>query len=82
MKPVESTVQMEMIISSLLDYRNFNSSLKLLQVVQNAAAKLLTKSSQRCTTDFNWLKFQFKVVILFKAMHGQAPVYIKELLQP
>ncbi len=61
-----------------------------LQVVQNAAAKLLTRSSKRSHVTPNlislhWLpiKFwiQFKVlVITYRALHGQVPAYIKDLL--
>ncbi len=69
----------QVFISSGLDYCNslFTSlsitSVNCLQVVQNAAAKLVAKS----------MKWYFKIlVITFRALHGEAPAYIKELLLP
>ncbi len=85
-------------ISSRLDYCNSlftclsNSTLKRLQVVQNSAAKLLTKSSKRSHVtpiliSLHWLPVKFRIhfkilVMVFRALHGQAPVYINEMLKP
>ncbi len=83
-------------ISSRLDYCNVlytclnKSSLERLQVVQNTAARLLTSSSKRShitpvLKDLHWLPIafreQFKIlVITYRALHGQAPSYIQDLL--
>uniref|UniRef100_A0A0E9XEA4 Uncharacterized protein n=1 Tax=Anguilla anguilla TaxID=7936 RepID=A0A0E9XEA4_ANGAN len=85
-------------ISSHLDYCNSlftclsKTSLHRLQLVQNAAAKLLTRSPKRSHVmpilkSLHWLPIKFRIhfkilVIVYRALHGQAPVYIKELLQP
>ncbi len=102
LRPVVSTAEMEMIIhafiSSRLDYCNSlftclsNSSLKRLQVVQNAAAKLLTKSSKRSHVtptliSLHWLPVKFRIhfkilIMVFRALHGESPVYIKGMLKP
>ncbi len=85
-------------ISSRLDYCNSlftclnKSSLHRLQLIQNAAARLLTCSRKSChitliLRSLHWLpiayRFKFKVlVITFNALHGSAPSYISDLLQP
>ncbi len=89
---------MHSFISSRLDYCNSlftclsNSSLKRLQVVQNAAAKLLTKSSKRSHVtptliSLHWLPVKFRIhfkilIMVFRALHGESPVYIKGMLKP
>ena len=102
LRPIVSQAEMEMLIhafiSSRLDYCNSlftclsKTSMDRLQVVQNAAAKLLTRSSKRShvtpiLSALHWLpikfRIQFKVmVITYRALHGQAPAYIGDLLQP
>ena len=97
-----SQAEMEMLIhafvSSRLDYCNSlftclsKSCLDRLQVVQNAAARLLTRSPKRSHVTpiliaLHWLpikfRIQFKVlVVTYRALHGQAPTYIRDLLQP
>ena len=83
-------------ISSRLDYCNSlftrlnQSSVHRLQLVQNAAARLLTRSkkSRHITAilaTLHWLPIhftiQYKVLLLtYKAVHGQAPTYIQELI--
>lgn len=85
-------------ISSRLDYCNSlftclsKSSLDHLQLIQNAAARLLTRSSRTThitpiLSSLHWLPIKFRIhfkVLLFtyRAMHGQAPVYICDLLRP
>ena len=85
-------------ISSRLDYCNSvltclnKSSLDRLQFIQNTAARLLTRSSRRChitpvLASLHWLpvafRIHFKVLVLtFRALHGQAPVYLTDLLKP
>ena len=84
-------------ISSRLDFCNSllaglpQHTLQRLQKVQNAAARLLTrtKTSQHITPilrDLHWLpvnyRIQFKILLLtFKALHGLAPSYIQGKLQ-
>ena len=102
LRPIVSQTEMEMLIhtfiSSCLDYCNFlftclsRTSLDRLQVVHNAAAKLLTRSSKRSHVTpiviaLHWLpikfRIQFKVLeITYRALNGQAPAYIRDLLQP
>ena len=85
--------ELEMIIhafvSSRLDYCNSlftclnKASLDRLQLIQNSAARLLTRSNRRChitpvLASLHWLpiafRVQFKVlVIAYRAMNGQAP---------
>ncbi len=101
LRPVESRAEMELIIhafiSSCLDYCNSlftclsKTSLNCLQVVQNAAAKLLTKSSKRSLVtpiliSLHWLPIRFRIqfkilMITFRALHSRAQAYIKEPLQ-
>ena len=84
-------------ISSRLDFCNSllaglpQLTLQRLQKVQNAAARLLTrtKTSHHITPilyDLHWLpvnyRIQFKIIVLtFKALHGLAPSYIQDMLQ-
>ena len=85
-------------VSSRLDYCNSvltclnKTSLDRLQFIQNTAARLLTRSSRRChispiLASLHWLpvnfRVQFKVLVLtFRALHGQAPEYLTDLLEP
>jgi len=85
-------------ITSQLDYCNSlyfglpQSSLRRLQLVQNAAARLLTGTRRRehitpILASLHWLpvlfRIQFKVLqFVFKALNGLAPTYITELVQP
>lgn len=85
-------------ISSRLDYCNSlftclsKSSLDHLQLIQNAAARLLTRSSRTThitpiLSSLHWLPIKFRIhfkvlLFIYRAMHGQAPVYICDLLCP
>lgn len=85
-------------ISSRLDYCNSlftclnKSSINQLQTVHNAAARLLTRSKKSChitpvLASLHWLpvhfRIQFKVLtVTFRALHGQAPPYISDLIFP
>uniref|UniRef100_A0A8C1UC21 Reverse transcriptase domain-containing protein n=1 Tax=Cyprinus carpio TaxID=7962 RepID=A0A8C1UC21_CYPCA len=83
-------------ISSRLDYCNAlyvgisQSSLRRLQLVQNAAARLLTNTCKRehitpILSSLHWLPVSFRVdfkilLFVFKALNGLAPPYITEML--
>ena len=85
-------------IISRLDYCNSlylglpQSSLRRLQLVQNAAARLLTGTRRHehitpILASLHWLpvifRIQFKIVLfVYKALNGLAPAYITELVQP
>jgi len=98
-RSVVSKEELEMLvhafISSRLDYCNalytcFNkSSMDKLQVVQNAAARLLAKTNRRSHIThvlkaLHWLPISFRVqfkilTITYRALHRQAPSYIQDL---
>ncbi|XP_029941085.1 uncharacterized protein LOC115383145 [Salarias fasciatus] len=102
LRPIVSQAEMEILIhafgSSRLDYCNSlftfvsKTSLDRLQVVQNAAARLLTRTPRRShitpiLSALHWLpiksRIQYKIlVVTYRALHGQAPLYITDLLQP
>ncbi len=83
-------------ISSRLDYRNAlylgvsQSLISKLQLVQNAAARLLTITKKRehitpVLEKLHWLpvkyRIQYKVLLyVFKAVHDMASEYIKDLI--
>ena len=85
-------------ISSRLDYCNAlfttlsSSSIHRLQLVQNAAARLLTNTYRRShitpvLKSLHWLPVECRIVfkillITYKSLHGLSPKYITELLHP
>ena len=85
-------------VTSRLDYCNSllsgcsNKSLRTLQLIQNAAARVLTGTKIRdhispILASLHWLpiksRIEFKIILLtYKALHGQAPSYLKELIIP
>ena len=85
-------------VTSRLDYCNSllsgcsNKSLRTLQLIQNAAARVLTGTKIRdhispILASLHWLpvksRIEFKILLLtYKALHGQAPSYLKELIVP
>lgn len=101
-RPLLSTTDAETLIhafvSSRLDYCNvlFSGlplcSTKKLQLVQNAAARILTRTRKfdhitPALVSLHWLpihvRADFKVLLLtFKSLHGLAPPYLAELIVP
>uniref|UniRef100_A0A3Q3K5R8 Reverse transcriptase domain-containing protein n=1 Tax=Monopterus albus TaxID=43700 RepID=A0A3Q3K5R8_MONAL len=99
-KPFLSRTDLEKAIHafgmSRLDYCNAlyaglsQSSLSMLQLVQNAAAQLLTDTRRYAhitpiLASLHWLpmkwRVQFKIVLyVFKALYGLAPAYLSDLL--
>lgn len=85
-------------VTSRLDYCNVlfsglpNTYIKNLQRVQNAAARLLTRTRKfdhitPILVSLHWLPIQaradFKVLLLtYKSLHGLAPLYLSGLLAP
>ena len=85
-------------ISTRLDYCNSvftclnKSALNKLQTVQNSAARLLTGAPRRShitpvLSALHWLPVKFRIdfkilVLTFRALNGQAPQYILDLLKP
>ncbi len=85
-------------VSLWLDYCNSlftclnKKELARLQHVQNSAARLLTRTNRRLhitpvLKSLHWLPVvycvQFKILVLtFRALHGQAPNYIADLIKP
>ena len=67
-------------------------SLKTLQLVQNAAARVLTRTKKRehitpVLASLHWLpvksRIEFKILLLtFKSLNNMAPLYLKELIVP
>ena len=84
-------------ISSRLDYCNSlllgapDSLLRQLQLVQNTAARVVTRSRKSCSATallkrLHWLPVEYRIVfktllLTFKALNGLAPEYICELLK-
>ena len=67
-------------------------SLKCVQYVQNASAKLIVGAKKRdhvtpILMELHWLPVEqrvlFKIILLtFKSLHGEGPTYLKDLLLP
>ncbi len=85
-------------VSSRIDYCNSvyigitQGQLSRLQLVQNAAARFLTRTKKReritpVLVSLHWLPVEFRIefkvlLMVFKALHGFSPKYIAELLIP
>ncbi len=85
-------------VSSHIDYCNVlfsslcMSALDRLQAIQDAAARLLTRSDRRSNIipvlrSLHWLpvayRIQFKILtLIYRTLHGQAPACVAELLYP
>ena len=82
-------------VTSKLDHNNtllYGISQRLsnrLQLVQNAAAKLITRKKFDHVTplleELHWLPVEYRMIfkmmlICFKALHGTGPLYIKDML--
>ena len=89
-------MQRRSFISSRLDYCNSllsglsNSTTRSIQLVENAAARLLTRMRRfdhitSILASLHWLptttRLDFEVLLLtYKALHGSAPSYLKDLI--
>ena len=96
LSPKTTEILVHAFVSSKLDHCNsllYNvpkCALKKLQSVQNAAARLITCSRKYdhitpILKELHWLpiseRIKFKIMLLtFKALHQQSPVYIQDLL--
>ena len=82
-------------VTSKLDYNTllYDISKRLsnrLQLVQNAAAKLITRKKKfdhvtPLLEELHWLPVEYRIIfkmmlICFKALHGTGPLYIKDML--
>ena len=66
--------------------------IKRLQLVQNNAARIVTLTKKHDTVrplllQLHWLPVHFRItykilLLAYKALHGQAPIYISEMLKP
>uniref|UniRef100_A0A8C5CCP5 Reverse transcriptase domain-containing protein n=2 Tax=Gadus morhua TaxID=8049 RepID=A0A8C5CCP5_GADMO len=95
---VDAETLIHAFVSSRLDYCNAlfsglpNSTIKSLQLVHNAAARLLTRTRKfdhitPILASLHWLpitfRSDFKVLLLtYKALHGLSPLYLKDLIIP
>ena len=78
--------------SSWLPLWCLRSLLYKLKRVQNAAARLISKTTRfdnisPVMKDLHWLPVKYRimfklVVYTFKALHGNAPTYIRQLIRP
>jgi hypothetical protein len=84
------------LVMSRLDYGNSlyygmsKGNMEKLQLVQNAAARLVTRKSRYAHItpilfDLHWLPIEYRVMFkilvqVFRALHGQAPVYMCDML--
>ena len=85
-------------MTSILDYCNSlyiginQVSISRLQLVQNAAARLLTGTRKRehitpVLASLHWLPVRYRIefktlLFVFKCLNGLAPIYLSELLEP
>ena len=98
LSPADAETLIHAFISSRLDYCNSvfsglpKSTTRSLQLVQNAAARLLTRTRKfdhitPILASLHWLpitsRSDLKVLLLtYKALHGLAPSYLKDLIIP
>ena len=85
-------------VSSRLDYCNSllagcpQTTVKPLQLVQNVAARLLTRTNRRehitpVLKSLHWLPVEFRIkfktlLLTYKALNGLAPTYLKDTIVP
>jgi hypothetical protein len=83
------------LVTSTLDYCNSSLCwspkyvLNKLQNFQNTAARVITRTPRNChikqvLNRLLWpsvhIRVEYKLLIMFKALHGQAPTYIRNML--
>jgi hypothetical protein len=85
-------------VSSKLDFQNSllyglpKCLIRRLKMIQHNAARIVTQSPKAShitpiLSSLHWLPIEFRIeykiiILTFKALHGMAPVYLKELLKP
>ena len=77
-------------VTSRVDYCNSllyglaASNLNKVQRVLNAAARLVCRAPRHCNDGLHWFpvkqRIKFKILFVFKAIHGSAPHYLSELV--
>ena len=94
-----STFKTEVVtlFTSCLDHCNaiftgcLNSSLKILQLIQNAAAWVLTGAASRnhispMLASLHWfpaqVRIEFKILMIYKALNGKGPLFLKDFIVP
>ena len=91
---VTAKIMVQAFVSSRLDYCNSllcgiaGNLLQKLQPVQNAAARLITRTGRRehitpVLSELHWLPVQLRIdfklaVLVYKVLHGQLPQYLAE----
>ena len=88
---IQATVTSRLDYGNVLLYNLPKNLLNRLQMVQNASARLITRTSRRShitpvLIDLHWLPIQYRaaykvLLYVYKAVHGEAPAYICDLVE-
>ena len=88
---IHAFVTTKLDINNALFYGIPDCLIHKLQIIQNSAARLVTRKPKLCHItpilhDLHWLPIKFRIhykilLIVFKALHNLAPAYISELLE-
>ena len=71
-----------------VDWCSCNITTETPQHAQNTSARILTSTWKHehitpVLLQFQWLRVEYKIILLtYKALHGQALIYLSDLLQP